>query len=99
MGYIAAEVICGNANVAIPDATLAHFGVLISLMHNAWVRHVAGRLESRYRYSARIVYNNFPWPSAPTEKQTADLEAAAGRARRPRCRIQVRCRHDARHAP
>ena len=31
-------------------------------MHNAWVRQVCGRLESRYRYSNTIVYNNFPWP-------------------------------------
>ncbi|MBK7014367.1 MAG: class I SAM-dependent DNA methyltransferase [Sulfuritalea sp.] len=77
LGYMAPEVICGNANFAIPDATLYHFGVLTSGMHNVWVRYVAGRLESRYRYSAQIVYNNFPWPTAPTEKQTAELEAAA----------------------
>ena len=31
-------------------------------MHNAWMRFVAGRLESRYRYSNTIVYNNFPFP-------------------------------------
>jgi len=77
LGYMPPEVICGNANFAIPDATLYHFGVLTSTMHNAWVRYVAGRLESRYRYSAQIVYNNFPWPTAPTEKQVAELEAAA----------------------
>ncbi|MDP1652920.1 MAG: hypothetical protein Q8L56_09385, partial [Rhodocyclaceae bacterium] len=54
-----------------------HFGVLTSTMHNAWVRYVAGRLKSDYRYSAQIVYNNFPWPTAPTGKQAADVEAAA----------------------
>lgn len=44
-------------------------------MHNAWIRYVAGRLESRYRYSAQIVYNNFPWPTAVSEKQRAEVEA------------------------
>jgi hypothetical protein len=43
----------------------------------AWVRQVCGRLESRYRYSNRLVYNNFPWPQTPTDKQRATVEAAA----------------------
>jgi hypothetical protein len=46
-------------------------------MHNAWVRYTCGRLESRYRYSKDIVYNNFPWPESPTDKQRATIEAAA----------------------
>jgi hypothetical protein len=46
----------------IPDARSFHFGVLTSAMHMAWMRRVCGRLESRYRYSAKLVYNNFPWP-------------------------------------
>lgn len=77
VGFLESEVIASNLVLVVPDATLAHFGALTSTMHNAWVRYVAGRLESRYRYSAQIVYNNFPWPTAPTEKQTADLEVAA----------------------
>ena len=35
-------------------------------MHNVWIRYTCGRLESRYRYSAGIVYNNFPWPELPS---------------------------------
>jgi hypothetical protein len=46
----------------VPDARLYHFGILNSTMHMAWVRAVCGRLKSDYRYSAGIVYNNFPWP-------------------------------------
>ena len=34
-------------------------------MHNAWVRYTCGRMKSDYRYSAGIVYNNFPWPDEP----------------------------------
>jgi hypothetical protein len=46
-------------------------------MHNAWMRSVAGRLKSDYRYSAGIVYNNFPWPENPTDKQKQAIETAA----------------------
>ncbi|MBP9648479.1 MAG: methylase [Paludibacteraceae bacterium] len=43
----------------------------------AWVRTVCGRLESRYRYSNELVYNNFPWPDNPTDKQVKAIEDAA----------------------
>ena len=42
----------------------------------AWVRQVCGRLESRYRYSNKLVYNNFPWPS-PTPEQRKRVEEKA----------------------
>lgn len=45
-------------------------------MHMAWVRTVAGRLKSDYSYSPSV-YNNFPWPSDPTENQKAAIEDAA----------------------
>lgn len=77
IGFMDPDTIGSNLVLLVPDATPAHFGVPTSTMHNAWIRYVAGRLESRYRYSAQIVYNNFPWPTAPTEKQVADIEAAA----------------------
>ena len=60
-----------------PDAELYHFGVLTSEMHMAWVRYVCGRLKSDYRYSAGIVYNNFPWPATVGDKQRAAVESAA----------------------
>ena len=43
----------------------------------AWVRYVCGRLESRYRYSSGIVYNNFPWPQDATDAQKVKVEEAA----------------------
>ena len=61
MGFMTADVIVSDSVQIIPDADLFHFGVLESSVHMAWMRVVAGRLESRYRYSAQIVYNNFPW--------------------------------------
>jgi hypothetical protein len=58
------DVIASNQVYVIAGANLSHFGLLASQMHNAWIRAVCGRLESRYRYSAGIVYNNFPWPES-----------------------------------
>ena len=65
IGFMPPEVIASNLCLIVPDATLYHFGILTSTMHMAWTRYTCGRLESRYRYSAGIVYNNFPWPDLP----------------------------------
>ena len=62
MGFLSPDVFSSDLVMIVPDATLYHFGVLTSSVHMAWMRAVAGRLEMRYRYSAAIVYNNFPWP-------------------------------------
>ena len=76
IGFMSKDVIAGDSTMIIPNATLYEFGVLTSTMHMAWVRYVCGRLEMRYRYSATIVYNNYPWPK-PTEKQKQNIETAA----------------------
>ena len=65
MGFMDANTVANNLVLIVPSATLYHFGVLTSSVHMAWMRAVAGRLEMRYRYSANIVYNNFPWPDNP----------------------------------
>lgn len=77
MGFLPAETIATNKLYTIDGASLFHFGVLESSMHMAWIRHVADRLKSDYQYSAGIVYNNFPWPSEPSEKQVTAIEQAA----------------------
>lgn len=76
IGYVDKHVIPNNAVQFVPDATLYHFGVLTANVHMAWMRAVCGRLEMRYRYSANIVYNNFPWPN-PTDEQKAKIEQTA----------------------
>lgn len=75
-GFINKDVICGDANNMLPNATLYHFGILTSNVHMAWMRAVCGRIKSDYRYSNDIVYNNFPWPT-PTEEQKAKIEQTA----------------------
>ncbi len=62
IGFVSPEIVGSNLVLMVPDAHAFHFGVLTSTMHNAWMRQVCGRLEGRYRYSNKLVYNNFPWP-------------------------------------
>ncbi len=77
IGYIEGSVISSNKNYMLPDATLFHFGILNSSMHTLWAKSVSGRLKSDIQYSNGIVYNNYPWPENPTEKQVQAVEAAA----------------------
>ena len=64
MGLLTKDCRVSDLVFAIPSASLYTFGVLESSMHMAWMRAVAGRLGSAYRYSKDIVYNNFVWPEA-----------------------------------
>ena len=77
IGFEKSNVIASNLCLIIPKATIYHFGILTSIMHMAWVKTVCGRLKSDFRYSKDIVYNNFPWPENPTEKQLNTIETAA----------------------
>ena len=76
IGFVTPDVVASNLVLIIPNASLYHFGVLTSQAHMAWMRVVCGRLKSDYRYSADIVYNNFPWPE-PSEAQRARIEQTA----------------------
>jgi len=63
--------------LVIENSSLYHFGIISSLMHMAWVKSVCGRLGDGLRYSKDIVYNNYPWPENPNEKQVKAIETAA----------------------
>lgn len=75
IAFLTPEIVPSNKIQMVVDASLYHFGVMTSTMHMAWVRHVCGRLESRFSYSPSI-YNNFPWPQ-PTAAQLRAIENAA----------------------
>ncbi len=76
LGFLDGQTIPTDLARIIEGADIYCFGVLISNVHMAWMRAVAGRLKSDYRYSKNIVYNNFPWPS-PTEEQKVRIEKTA----------------------
>ena len=76
IGYIQPEIIATDATQIIPNASLYEFGVVTSNVHMAWMRTVAGKLKSDYRYSSTIVYNTFPWVDiSEKEKQKIELTA------------------------
>lgn len=77
IGFLSSDVFASNKLRILANANLYHYGVLCSIMHMAWVRYTTGRLKSDYQYSVNLVYNNFPWPENPAEKQKQTIEAAA----------------------
>lgn len=62
IGWLEPPIVPSNLVRVLPNASLGLFGLLTSSMHMSWLRHVGGRLESRYRYSIGLVYNTFPVP-------------------------------------
>ena len=76
IGFLSKDIIASNRLQIIPNATLADFAILTSSVHMEWMRAVCGRLGDGYRYSANIVYNNFPFASLD-EKDKETLTATA----------------------
>lgn len=76
IGFMSKEIISNNANLIVPNASIYDFGILTSNVHMAWMRAVAGRLKSDYRYSIKLVYNNFPWCN-PSVEQKRIIEMTA----------------------
>ena len=76
VGFLDKSTISSDGNQIIPDGNIFDFGMLTSLAHNDWMRLVAGRLKSDYRYSGTIVYNTFPFPDT-TDEQKKNIEALA----------------------
>jgi hypothetical protein len=70
-------VIAATETLCIEGFTRYHLGVLTSSMHMSWVKLVAGRLKSDFRYSNTLVYNNYPWPQNPTPAHVARVEELA----------------------
>lgn len=75
-GFFDKNSIVSDTCMSIPNGNKYHFGVLMSKMHMAWVKYICGRLKSDFRYSKDIVYNNYPWPENPNEKQIGAIERA-----------------------
>jgi hypothetical protein len=77
IGILQAKIISSGSALIIPNADFYAYGVMQSNMHMAWMRSTCGRMKSDYQYSASIVYNNFPWPLQPTDKQKQAVEVTA----------------------
>ncbi len=69
IGVLGPDDIIIAPNQAIYDPDIYFFGLLSSLMHMAWVKAVAGRLKTDYRYSSVLCYNTFPVPCLSKEQK------------------------------
>lgn len=79
MGMLPPSALSGDANSILSTGSYYHLGILQSRIHMAWVKIVCGRLKSDFRYSGRIVYNNFPWPAnMDAETEGEIMETAYG---------------------
>lgn len=76
IGFFGSDIIVTDLVNIIPGGTLYDFAVLSTRIHMDWLHLVGGRLESRFRYSPKLVYNTFPWPDC-MPKQRAEIEALA----------------------
>ena len=76
-GFFTKNEIAADSCSLIPNATLYEFGIISSVIHHVWLKNICGRIKSDYRYSGSIVYNNYPWPQSPTDKQKQAVETAA----------------------
>lgn len=77
MGFFTRDEIVSDTCLSIPNGDIYLFGILQSSIHILWVDNVGGKLKGDYRYSKDIVYNNFPFPENPTDKQKQAIETAA----------------------
>lgn len=73
IGFLNKNIIITDALFSLENATLYDFGLLTSKMHMTWVKYVCGRLKGDFRYSNEIVYNNYPFPKNPTDKQINNI--------------------------
>ena len=77
IGFLDKSIIPLDPHFVIDKATLYDFGILTSNLHMSWIKYVCGKLESRFRYSNSIVYNNYPFPKNVNEKQKSAVEEKA----------------------
>lgn len=73
MGVLGEDTIIADSAMAIYDAPIYLLGLLESRMHMTWMRAIGGKLETRYRYSAGLVYNTFPVPKI-SKQAKAEIE-------------------------
>ena len=62
MGFLNGDTIVSDAASVVFNAKLWNFSILTSRIHMTWVRAIAGRLKTDYRYSSQLCYNTFPFP-------------------------------------
>lgn len=78
IGFLTNEYVISDSASGIYNAPIWLISILSSLMHSVWIRAVAGRLKSDYRYSSQLCYNTFPFPKI-SEQRRAEITQCAFR--------------------
>lgn len=76
IGYLPENTIVSNAGFAIYDCETYIFGIVTSRIHLLWNNTLAGKMETRLRYSSSLSYNTFPFPKISNEKKEEIKQAA-----------------------
>ncbi|HCG7367791.1 DNA methyltransferase [Vibrio alginolyticus] len=74
-GYLESNVIISDSAQAIYDPEPHIFSLINSSLHMSWVRLLAGRLKSDFRYSAIMCFNTFPVPELSDEQKERLIES------------------------
>ncbi len=69
IGFLDDSYVIVAPNFAIYNASPYHLSILTSRMHMTWLRTIAGRLKTDYRYSSTLVYNTFPFPTISKQRK------------------------------
>jgi hypothetical protein len=80
--FVSPAIRPGDALSVFAFADDYSFGILQSSAHWQWFVAKCSKLKSDFRYTPESVFDTFPWPQAPTEKQIDAIAAAGGEIRR-----------------
>ena len=75
--FISSEIRPNDALMVFVFEDDYSFGIIQSNFHWEWFKAKCSTLEGRYRYTADSVWDIFPWPQNPSEKQVKKVADAA----------------------
>jgi type II restriction/modification system DNA methylase subunit YeeA len=75
--FVSSNIRPNAALIVFPLEDDYSFGVLQSFFHWKWFISNCSTLREDYRYTSDTVFDTFPWPQSPTQKQVEDVAIAA----------------------
>lgn len=75
--FVSQSIRPNDALVVFPLEDDYSFGILQSSIHWAWFVERCSTLKRDFRYTSNTVFDSFPWPQAPDQKQVIRVASAA----------------------
>jgi hypothetical protein len=69
LGFVSSNFVITDLAFAVYNPSTYLMSILSSKMHMCWVKVVAGRLGTGFRYSNAICYNTFPFPTISKQRK------------------------------